>query len=107
MGAWLEQLHAGATSARWLPAWGGMQLAAMLAALAWFVGRTPGPLARLRVCLLGGFIGAAIGAVGLALLVRVPEWARSGFDLRVLARGGIMAYGALAGLAVAYSIMAY
>jgi phosphatidylglycerol:prolipoprotein diacylglycerol transferase len=106
MGAWLEQLHGGATSARWLPAWSGMQLAAVLAALAWFAWRTPGPLARLRVCLLVGFIGAALGAVGLALLVRIPEWARSGFSMRVLARGGVMAYGALAGLAVVYSIMA-
>lgn len=106
MGAWLERLHAGATSARWLPAWGSMQLAAVLVALAWFVHRTRGRSARLRACLLGGYIGAAIGAAALGVLIRVPSWARSGFDRSVLIQSGIMAYGALAGLVITYAALA-
>lgn len=106
MGAWLEALHAGATSARWLPAWGLMQLAAMAAAFAWFWVRTRGPFARLRACLLGGYIGAGLGAAALGVLVRVPAWVRSGFDGRVLLHSGIMAYGALIGLAAAYAALA-
>ena len=106
MGELLEHVHAGASSARWLPGWGVLQFAAMAAAFAWFVKRTPGDLARLRVCLLIGFAGAALGAAAFGVAIRVPAWVRSGFEIRALARGGIMAYGALAGLSIAFTIMA-
>jgi phosphatidylglycerol:prolipoprotein diacylglycerol transferase len=106
MGELLEHVHAGASSARWLPAWGALQIAAMLAAFAWFVKRTPGDLARLRVCLAAGFIGAAVGAAAFGMAIRVPAYVESGFELRALLRGGIMAYGALAGLAVTFAAMA-
>jgi phosphatidylglycerol:prolipoprotein diacylglycerol transferase len=106
MGELLEHVHAGASSARWLPAWGALQIAAMVAASAWFVKRTPGDLARLRVCLAAGFVGAAVGAAAFGVAIRVPAYVQSGFELRALLRGGIMAYGALAGLAVTFAAMA-
>lgn len=107
MGELLEHVHAGASSARWLPAWGALQIAAMLAAFAWFVKRTPGDLARLRLCLAAGFVGAAVGAAAFGMAIRVPAYVQSGFELRALLRGGIMAYGALAGLAVTFAAMAH
>jgi prolipoprotein diacylglyceryltransferase len=85
--------------------WLGLQVSAMGAAFGWFVLRTPGRLARLRLCLLGGFGGAAVGAVALGVVTRVPAWIRSGWDLDVLLRGGIMAYGALLGLSIAYAAL--
>ena len=106
MGELLEHVHAGASSARWLPAWGALQIAAMVAASAWFVKRTPGDLARLRVCLAAGFVGATVGAAAFGVAIRVPAYVQSGFELRALLRGGIMAYGALAGLAVTFAAMA-
>lgn len=78
----------------------------MVAAFAWFVKRTPGDLARLRVCLAAGFVGAAVGAAAFGMAIRVPAYVQSGFELRALLRGGIMAYGALAGLAVTFAAMA-
>jgi phosphatidylglycerol:prolipoprotein diacylglycerol transferase len=78
----------------------------MVAASAWFVKRTPGDLARLRVCLAAGFVGAAVGAAAFGVAIRVPAYVQSGFELRALLRGGIMAYGALAGLAVTFAAMA-
>ena len=106
MGELLEHVHAGASSARWLPAWGALQIAAVVAASAWFVKRTPGDLARLRVCLAAGFVGAAVGAAAFGVAIRGPAYVQSGFELRALLRGGIMAYGALAGLAVTFAAMA-
>jgi phosphatidylglycerol:prolipoprotein diacylglycerol transferase len=107
MGELLEHVHAGATLSRWLPGWGVMQIAAVAAAFALFVKRTPGDLARLRICLLIGFAGAAFGAAALGMAIRIPAWVRSGFETRALVRGGIMAYGALVGLSVAFAAMAH
>lgn len=106
MGELLEHVHAGASSARWLPGWGAMQIAAVAAAFALFVKRTPGNLARLRVCLLIGFAGAAVGAAAFGMSLRIPAWIQSGFETRALVKGGIMAYGALTGLSVAFAWMA-
>lgn len=106
MGELLEHLHAGATSARWLPAWIVLQVAAVASAFAGFARRTPGELAGLRRCLLGAFAGAAAGAVAFGVAIRVPAWVRSGFALSALARGGIMAYGALIGLSVTFAWLA-
>jgi phosphatidylglycerol:prolipoprotein diacylglycerol transferase len=105
MGELLEHAHAGASSARWLPGWAVLQVIAMAAAFAWFWRRTPGDLARLRICLLVGLAGAAAGAALFGMAIRIPAWVRSGFELRALVRGGIMAYGALGGLSVAFAAM--
>lgn len=106
MGELLEHLHAGASSARWLPGWAAMQVAAVAAAFVLFVKRTPGSLARLRMCMLIGLAGAFVGAAAFGIAVRIPAWVRAGFEARALIRGGIMAYGALAGLAATFAVMA-
>lgn len=106
MGRWLEHLLVGAASARWLPLWSGLQVAAAIASLGWFVLRTPGTLARLRVCLALAFLGAAGGAVGLGILTRIPAWVRSGYAWSALVHGGIMAYGALLGVTGTYAALA-
>jgi phosphatidylglycerol:prolipoprotein diacylglycerol transferase len=113
MGAWLEALRAEVTGVRWLPAWASLQVAAALAAFVWFWRRTrrpdprlPESPARLRLCLLLAYIGAAAGAALLGILVRIPAFIRSGFVFAELFRGGILAYGALAGLVGTYAALA-
>lgn len=113
MGAWLEALRAEVTGVRWLPAWASLQVAAALAAFVWFVWRTrrpdprlSGDPARLRLCLAVAYIGAAAGAALLGVLLRIPAWVRSGFVFAELFRGGILAYGALAGLVGTYAALA-
>jgi phosphatidylglycerol:prolipoprotein diacylglycerol transferase len=84
--------------------WGIFQIVAVLAAFAWFARRAQDNRGKLCACLAIAFAGAAAGAVLLGLAAKLPEWVRSGFDLRVFARAGIMAYGALAGLALTFAI---
>lgn len=100
--ALLEALH---RSGRGLPLWMLLQGVAMAAAFAWFVGRSRGGASRLRLCLLLSFGGAAAGGALLGVLVRVPAWLRSGGPASALF-GGVVAYGALAGLVGTYAALA-
>lgn len=87
--------------------WSALQLVAMAAAFLWFVQRTPGDRARLRICFLAALPFAGVGALGLGMLLRVPAWMRSGFQAAVLVHDGdFMAYGALLGLVLAYATLA-
>lgn len=94
----LEQLFA---SGRGLPLWMAFQGVALALAFAWFWRRSRGSYARLRLCLLAAFAGAALGASALGVLERLPAWVRSGYQLSALG-GGVVAYGALAGLTVTF-----
>jgi prolipoprotein diacylglyceryltransferase len=106
VGRWLEALLAGAAPVRWPPLGLTLQAGAMVVAFAWFLHRTRGPMAGLRVCLLAGYGGAALGAMALGVAIRVPAWVRSGLDHGVLLRAGAAGYGALIGLSVAYAALA-
>ena len=87
--------------------WSALQLVAVTAAFLWLVQRTPGDRARLRLCFLLALPFAALGALGLGMLLRVPAWLRSGFQAAVLVHDGdFMAYGALLGLVLAYAALA-
>lgn len=101
-GALLEALHA---AGRGLPLWPACQCAAVLTAFAWFVGRARGPDAPLRPLLAASFAGAAVGAAALSVLLRVPAWLRAGGPASALL-GGVVAYGALGGLAGSYAALA-
>lgn len=71
--------------------------------IAWFMWRTRSADRRLRVSLLLALPGAAIGALTLGLVLRIPAWVASGFDLKQLFGMGVMAYGALFGLVGAHA----
>jgi phosphatidylglycerol:prolipoprotein diacylglycerol transferase len=102
LGLALEMLH---VRGRGLPLWAAFQGLAVLLALAWFWRRCLRTHARLLPCLVIAFGGAALGAAALGVVVRLPAWVRSGFEMSVL-RGGVVAYGALAGLALSFAWLA-
>jgi prolipoprotein diacylglyceryltransferase len=87
------------------PAWETLQITAVVVASVWFATRVRGRDRGLRACLLLGFAGAAIGAVLLGTLLRVPAFILSGFHSSPRT-GDFMAYGALIGLCVTYATLA-
>lgn len=95
----LEGLHA---AGRGLPLWWICQIVALGAAFGWFVARSRGEASRLRIGLLLSFGGAALGAAALGVIVRFPGWFGSGEGVKALI-GGVVAYGALGGLAASFA----
>lgn len=107
MGQWLEWMREVA-STHAITRWGGIQILAMGATLAWFARRARRTgQARLALCLALSFAGAAVGAVALGVALRIPAWMFSGFRVSLFAHGDIMAYGALLGLSATFAALAH
>lgn len=101
-GAVFETLHAAGSG---LPLWLALQCLAVVLAFACFWQRSRNGGERLRLCLFLSFGGALLGASLFGVLVRLPAWVASGFQWSTL-RGGVVAYGALAGLAASFAGLA-
>src|SRR5688500_14367163 len=101
MSPWIASIHA-----HGVPMWLILQVASITSMLAWFVRRTRGleHARRLRLAFIFALPGAAVGALGLGVVLRLPAFVASGFDARRLFGMGIMAYGALGGLVGAFAL---
>lgn len=95
-----------AWAAHLVPSWGLMQIAATLAAVVVLALRTRGASRDLLGCLAVAFPGAAAGGVALGLAVRIPALLRGEIEPRHLLASPVMAWGALAGLAVTFAAAA-
>jgi len=98
MSPWIASIHA-----HQVPIWLLLQIAAVCGMLAWFLRRTRGEPLALRLAVVLALPFAAIGALGLGIVLRIPAFVASGFEVRRLFGMGVMAYGALGGLVGAYA----
>lgn len=96
MGDVLEHLRAEAVATNGVVSWGSLQLVALLA---FFLVLRRGP----KRALVGGSLGALLGATLLLPLLRLPSLLH-GASLAALGPFGITAYGALAGCAGGYAL---
>ncbi|MDI1475354.1 prolipoprotein diacylglyceryl transferase family protein [Polyangium sp. y55x31] len=98
MSPWIASIHA-----HQVPIWLLLQITALCAMLTWFFRRTRGEPSGLRLALVLALPGAALGALGLGIVLRLPAFVASGFEPRRLFGMGVMAYGALGGLVGTYA----
>ncbi len=107
MSGWPTEVLIAVRGVHWFPAWAVMQALAMVASFAWLAvsSRREREAPALRLALLAGFGGAAIGARALAALLDLPAKLAAGRASHAL-ESGQTAYGALLGLALVYAFVA-